>query len=90
MNISLTSTLEQWINDKVQSGLYNSASEVVREALRLLIEQEHLRKLRIDMLRKEIIIGVHELDANKSRPFDATAVDTIKEKGRKKLNRSNS
>ena len=36
MNVSITEKLEEFVNDKVESGLYNSASEVVREALRLL------------------------------------------------------
>ena len=36
MNVSLTPELEALVNDKVRSGLYQTASEVVREALRLL------------------------------------------------------
>lgn len=36
MNVSLTPELEELINQKVRSGLYNSASEVIREGLRLL------------------------------------------------------
>ena len=40
MNISLTTALEQYIRRKVASGLYNNASEVIREALRLLVERE--------------------------------------------------
>ena len=40
MNVSLTATLEEFVRRKVASGLYNNASEVVREALRLLIERE--------------------------------------------------
>lgn len=40
MNVSLTPALEQFVNDKVATGLYNSVSEVIREALRLLISQE--------------------------------------------------
>ena len=40
MNISSTPALEQFVNDKVATGLYNSVSEVVREALRLLISKE--------------------------------------------------
>jgi antitoxin ParD1/3/4 len=43
---------------KVESGRYTSASEVVREALRLLEEQDALRELRRDGLRKEIMKGV--------------------------------
>ena len=40
MNVSLTPKLEQYVQAKVESGRYNSASEVVREALRLLEDQE--------------------------------------------------
>ncbi len=43
MNVSLTPELEKLVADKVGSGRYNSASEVVREALRLLEEQDQLR-----------------------------------------------
>lgn len=40
MNVSLTPDLERFIREKVESGLYNSASEVVREALRLLVARD--------------------------------------------------
>lgn len=40
MNISLTSELEKYVRHKVASGLYNNASEVIREALRALLERE--------------------------------------------------
>ena len=43
MNVSLTPELETLVNEKVKSGDYNSASEVVREALRLLKEQDELK-----------------------------------------------
>ena len=45
MNVSLTAKLEELVNEKVRSGLYHTASEVVREALRLL-------KLRDDEARR--------------------------------------
>lgn len=41
MNVSLTPELEQYIRRKVDSGLYGNASEVVREALRLLLGREN-------------------------------------------------
>lgn len=44
MNVSLTSELEQFVQAKVESGLYNNASEVVREGLRLLKEHDELRR----------------------------------------------
>jgi len=41
MNVSLTPELENFVSAKVDSGRYNSASEVVREALRLLEEHDN-------------------------------------------------
>ena len=46
MNVSLTPQLEQMIRDKVESGLYNNASEVVRQALRIMIEHEERQRIR--------------------------------------------
>ena len=40
MNVSLTPELEDLVNEKVRSGLYQTASEVVREALRLLRQRD--------------------------------------------------
>lgn len=61
MNVSLTPELESLITKKVQSGLYNSASEVVREALRLLEEKDRIREMRLDDLRREIMKGVEQI-----------------------------
>lgn len=44
MNVSLTPELEEMINQKVAGGMYHSASEVVREALRLLRERDERRQ----------------------------------------------
>lgn len=43
MNVSLTPELEKFVDGKVESGLYNNASEVVREGLRLLKENDEVR-----------------------------------------------
>src|SRR5207302_11308141 len=40
MNVSLTPELEKYVRGKVTSRLYNNASEVIRQALRLLVERE--------------------------------------------------
>ena len=40
MNVSLTPQLEDYVRRKVESGLYNNASEVIRDGLRLLIERD--------------------------------------------------
>ena len=46
MNVSLTPELERFITEKVESGLYASNSEVVREGLRLLRRREQVRQER--------------------------------------------
>lgn len=62
MNISLTPTLEKYIQEKVASGLYNSVSEVIREALRLLVAQDIVEKNRIEMFNQEIEKGLKDFD----------------------------
>ncbi|MFO0985183.1 MAG: type II toxin-antitoxin system ParD family antitoxin [Planctomycetota bacterium] len=60
MNVSLTPELERVVEDKVKSGLYHTASEVIREAIRLLIERDKLRELRMADLRRDIAVGLEE------------------------------
>ncbi|MBK9983785.1 MAG: type II toxin-antitoxin system ParD family antitoxin [Saprospiraceae bacterium] len=64
MNVSLTPALEKLIYKKVKSGVYNNASEVVREALRLLEEQDKIKELRLNKLRAELQVGIDQLDRN--------------------------
>lgn len=54
MNVSLTPELEKYVSDKVASGRYTSASEVVREALRLLEREEKSRKEQLDDFNREL------------------------------------
>ena len=67
MNISLTPALEKFVNERVASGLYNSASEVIREALRIMLGQQEIPKQRIDALNNDIQTG---LDAYLNGEFD--------------------
>lgn len=71
MNVNLTPKLEELVRSKVSSGLYSSASEVVREALRLMDEQDRLRQMKLDELRRELRKG---LDSGTSEQWDAAAV----------------
>jgi antitoxin ParD1/3/4 len=82
MNVSLTPELDEFVNEKVTSGLYNSASEVVREGLRLLREQDELKRMRLETLRAEVQKGINSLDQGKGKKFD---VEGIKAKGRARL-----
>ncbi len=80
MNISLTPQLEKLVKNKVESGHYGSASEVMREALRLLVERDHRQSVHIEELRAEIKKG---LDSGEPTPLNIKAIKT---QGRKRLN----
>lgn len=63
MHISLTPELESRVKAKVESGLYNNASEVIREALRFMETHEAwIGELKLALLREQINQGVVELD----------------------------
>ena len=68
MNVNLTPQLEELVRSKVASGLYTSASEVVREALRLMEEQDRLREAKLAQLRNDVRQG---LASGPSEPWDA-------------------
>jgi antitoxin ParD1/3/4 len=71
MNVSLTPELETLVNEKVKSGDYNSASEVVREALRLLKEQDELKRIRRDELRREVMKGVIDIREGRYQAYNS-------------------
>ncbi len=76
MNVSLTPELEERIHERVRSGRYTSASEVVREALRLLEDRDELRRLRLAELRTQVAAGLDSLDRGQARDGDAV-IDEI-------------
>ncbi len=71
MNVSLTKPLEEYVQKQVSTGLYSSASEVIRAGLRLLLEQEIDRK---------IMIGKQQIEQGKAIPFDDNYVNNLKER----------
>lgn len=79
MNVSLTPELERMVAGRVASGRYASASEVIREALRLLNERDQLNELREDVRN-----GLEQLNQGRHRPFDNRTVERIKRQGRKR------
>lgn len=76
LNVNLTPHFETMIKQKVASGLYTSASEVVREALRLMEEQDRLRAVKLEQLRQDIREGLSSGDATSFNP------EQIKAEGR--------
>lgn len=85
MNISLTPELERLVSDKVQSGLYQTASEVVREGLRLLIERDQ----HLEALRRDIRAGFEAVDRGEYTDYDGAHIhrlaDRVKRRGRQRL-----
>jgi antitoxin ParD1/3/4 len=62
LNVSLTPELDHFVTSRVESGRYQSASEVVREGLRLLEERELARQTTLASLRREIAVGLEQAD----------------------------
>lgn len=82
MNVSLTNELEGFIDDLVASGMYYSASEVVRDGLRLLKDKEDFKNTKLAELRHEVMLGVEQAKRGESKPLDVAAV---KAEGRRRL-----
>jgi antitoxin ParD1/3/4 len=58
---------EQFIKAQLESGRYSSASEIVRDALRLMEEREQLRQIQLEQLRQQIRAGI---DSGSSIPAE--------------------
>ncbi len=62
MNVNLTPELELLIRERVRSGMYRSQSEVVREALRLLADQDARRAAELERLRGALAEGLAQAE----------------------------
>lgn len=78
MNVNLSPQLEELVRSKVDSGLYTSASEVVREALRMMEEQDRIKAVKLDQLRQDIQEGLN------SGPVTAWTPEEAKSQGRER------
>lgn len=89
MTITLTDELEELINEKVRSGEYKSADEVVAESLRLLKAKEE----GMEALRREIMRGVEDIEQKRFTTLTTDAElesfsDEIVRRGQERLNAS--
>jgi antitoxin ParD1/3/4 len=82
MNVSLTPQLEAMIRQRVESGRYNNASEVVREALRLLEEQE-----RVQHLRSLLAVGLEQAHRGELVEFTPELFEDIDRRVEERFNR---
>lgn len=84
MHISLTPELEARIKAKVETGLYNNASEVIREALRFMeTHEDWIQEIKLARLREQLKVGIDQLDRGEgivieSKPVLDALFDDIK------------
>jgi antitoxin ParD1/3/4 len=85
MNVSLTPELEQFVARKVGTGMYQTASEVIREGLRLLKERDQ----RLESLRRDVRAGFEAVDRGEFSGYDESNIrelaGRVKARGRKRL-----
>lgn len=75
MHVSLTQELEDIIKRKVASGLYNNASEVIREALRFMESHEELvYQMKLDRLRAKLAQGERDLEEGRFKEFSREGI----------------
>jgi antitoxin ParD1/3/4 len=79
MNVSIGERWEVFVDRAVRSGRYGSASEVVREGLRLVEEREQRLIALRDMVNASIAGGGDNSDEDIERALDATAAELTKE-----------
>ena len=79
MNVSLTPELEEFVRRLLASGRYTSASEVIREALRLLAEREKLKEARVEELRGQVARGLAQADAGNLKDGQQALKEVVRE-----------
>ncbi len=83
MNVSLTDELERRVEERVRSGLYSSASELVGEALRQFFQFEETRNREVDALNRVITLGLAQLDRGEGIPGDLAYIETLARRTRR-------
>jgi antitoxin ParD1/3/4 len=58
MNVNLSTTFEDYIKQQLDNGLFNNASEVIRDALRLKMQQDEMYQTKLTALRFAIVEGI--------------------------------
>ena len=79
MHVSLTPELESRIKAKVESGLYNNASEVIREALRFMeTHEDWVHEIKMASLREQLKVGTQQLDRGEGIAIESkSALDSL-------------
>ena len=83
LNVNLTNLLADFVQKKVESGAYRSASELVRDALRLLRREDELDAAKLAILQREVARGLEEAEQGsfETRSLDEIAAEILGESG---------
>src|SRR5205085_526308 len=89
INVSLPPDLEVLVREKVASGMYDSVSDVFCEALYLLKDRDELKRIRLEELRREIAIGIEQIEKGEYVEYDDDSLhemfEQIKTEGRRRI-----
>ena len=83
MNVTIDPQWGQFIGEKIRVGQFTSSDEVISSALALMRQQEELTEEDIAELRREIVVGIEQLERGESAPWDPVE---MKERLRRRLN----
>lgn len=74
LSINLSPDLERFVKEKVKTGQYPSATHLVSGALQALKTHERLTKSDVGELRREIGVGIDQLDRGQSAAWNVRAI----------------
>jgi antitoxin ParD1/3/4 len=74
LNVSLPKALEDRVREQVASGRYGSASEVIREALRLFETYQQIQTSNLSSLQSEIAKGMKDVESGRVNKMDMNAI----------------
>lgn len=85
MGLTLPPELESFVAQQLLEGQFASKDEVLIEGVRLLLQRQLDRQAKLEDLRREIALGIDDLENGKSAPFNQEILERIKARGRARL-----
>ena len=82
ITVAFSADLEEYVKAQVQSGQFNSSREVIRAGLQLLQAQNTLRQIKLEQLRKDLMVGIEQAERGEVAPLD---VEDIIRRGMQQL-----
>jgi antitoxin ParD1/3/4 len=82
MNIALAPELQTWVESRVQSGLYSSSTDVIQEALRLMVRLEQSQTAKLEELKALIDLGLKSAESGRVSVVNDELITEIKQLAR--------